>query len=119
MEFRRELAAWPAEDVTRLRDIVLGARAGRRSEERARAVERISTVRAGRMLGALAAFVLLPALQLGASVPDNVPATIVRLDAVRLATVFVAVVAGVLVAGPGMAVVAARPRLMAELRALG
>jgi hypothetical protein len=73
----------------------------------------------GVVLGALAAFVLLPALQLGASVPDNVPATIVRLDAVRLATVFVAVVAGVLVAGPGMAVVAARPRLMAELRALG
>jgi hypothetical protein len=73
----------------------------------------------GVVLGALAAFVLLPALQLSASVPDNVPATIVTLDPVRLVTVFVAVVAGVLVAGPGMAVVAARPRLMAELRALG
>ena len=73
----------------------------------------------GVVLGALAAFVLLPALQLGTSVPDNVPATIITLDPVRLATVFVAVVAGVLVAGPGMVVVAARPRLMAELRALG
>ena len=73
----------------------------------------------GVVLGALAAFVLLPALQLGTSVPENVPATILTLDPVRLATVLVAVVAGVLVAGPGMAVVAARPRVMAELRALG
>jgi hypothetical protein len=73
----------------------------------------------GVVLGALAALVLLPALQLGTSVPDNVPATIVTLDPGRLATLFVAIFGGVLVAGPGTAFVAARPRLMAELRALG
>jgi hypothetical protein len=73
----------------------------------------------GTVLGALAAFVLLPALQLGAGVPENVPATIVTLDPVRLALALVAIVAGVLVAGPLMAIVAERPRVMAELRALG
>ncbi len=73
----------------------------------------------GAVLGALAAVVLLPALQLGTSVPDNVPATIVTLDPVRLAIALVAVVAGVLVAGPMTALVAERPRVMAELRALG
>ena len=73
----------------------------------------------GIALGMLAAFVLLPALQVGASVPENVPATIVTLDPVRLAIALVAIVAGVLVAGPVLAVVAERPRVMAELRALG
>ncbi len=73
----------------------------------------------GVVLGALAALVLLPALQLGTGAPDNVPATIVTLDPVLLAIALVAVVAGVLVAGPVMALVAERPRVMAELRALG
>ena len=73
----------------------------------------------GVVLGALAALVLLPALQLGTGAPENVPATIVTLDPVRLAIALVAVVAGVLVAGPVMAFVAERPRVMAELRALG
>jgi FtsX-like permease family len=73
----------------------------------------------GAALGALAAVVLLPALQLGATVPDNVPATIVTLDPARLAIALVAIVAGVLVAGPALAPIADRPRVMAELRALG
>jgi len=73
----------------------------------------------GSALGALAAIVLLPALQLGASVPENVPATIVTLDPVRLAIALVAIVGGVVVAGPALAFVAERPRIMAELRALG
>jgi FtsX-like permease family len=73
----------------------------------------------GVVLGALAAFVLLPALQLGASVPDNVPATIVTLDPIRLAIALVAIIAGVLVAGPAMAFVGERPRIMSELRAMG
>lgn len=73
----------------------------------------------GVALGALASFVLLPALQLGASVPDNVPATIVTLDPVRLALALVAIVAGVLVAGLAVALVGERPRVMSELRAMG
>ena len=73
----------------------------------------------GAALGVLAAVVLLPALQLGASVPDIVPATIVTFDYVRLLEALVLVVAGAVLAGPAMAFLTERPRVMAELRALG
>jgi len=73
----------------------------------------------GAALGALAAIVLLPALQLGAGVPDIVPATIVTFDPVRLVEALVLVAAGALLAGPALAFVAERPRVMSELRALG
>jgi hypothetical protein len=73
----------------------------------------------GAVLGALAAVVLLPALQLGASVPEIVPATIVTFDPVRLFAALVLVAAGALLAGPALAFLAERPRVMAELRALG
>jgi hypothetical protein len=73
----------------------------------------------GASLGALAAIVLLPALQLGAGVPDIVPATIVTFDPVRLVEALVLVAAGGLLAGPALARVAERPRVMSELRALG
>ncbi len=73
----------------------------------------------GAALGALAAIVLLPALQLGAGVADIVPATIVTFDPVRLVEALVLVAAGGLLAGPALAFVAERPRVMSELRALG
>jgi FtsX-like permease family protein len=73
----------------------------------------------GAALGVVAAIVLLPTLQLGASVPDVVPATIVTFDPLRLLEALVLVGVGALVAGPALAFVAERPRVMAELRALG
>ena len=73
----------------------------------------------GAVLGALAAIVLLPALQLGASVPEIVPATIVTFDPVRLLAALVLVAAGALLAGPALALITERPRVMAELRTLG
>jgi hypothetical protein len=73
----------------------------------------------GATLGVVAAIVLLPALQLGAGVPDVVPATIVTFDPLRLLEALVLVAAGALVAGPALAFVAERPRVMSELRALG
>jgi hypothetical protein len=73
----------------------------------------------GAALGALASIVLLPALQLGASVPDTVPATIVTFDLVRLLEALVLVAAGAILAGPALAFVTERPRVMSELRAMG
>jgi len=73
----------------------------------------------GAVLGVLAAIVLLPALQLGASVPEIVPATIVTFDPVRLFAALVLVATGAVLAGPALALVTERPRIMAELRALG
>jgi hypothetical protein len=73
----------------------------------------------GAVLGALAAVVLLPALQLGASVPEIVPATIVTFDPLHLLAALVLVAAGTLFAGPALAFVTERPRIMAELRVLG
>ena len=73
----------------------------------------------GAALGVVAAIVLLPALQLGAGVPDVVPATIVTFDPIRLVEALVLVAAGALLAGPALAIAAERPRVMAELRALG
>ena len=73
----------------------------------------------GAVLGALAAIVLLPALQLGASVPDIVPATIVTFDPFRLVEALVLVAAGAMLAGPALSFLIERPRLMSELRAQG
>ena len=73
----------------------------------------------GAALGPLVTIVVLPVLQLGASVPENVPATIVTVDPILLGISLGAVAVGALLSGPALASAVERPKVMAELRALG
>lgn len=73
----------------------------------------------GALLGLVISYVILPALQLGSAPSDNVPQTLVTIDPILLAVVLGVVVVGGIATGPVIAAVSERPRVMAELRALG
>ncbi|MGI0131417.1 MAG: FtsX-like permease family protein, partial [Thermoplasmata archaeon] len=73
----------------------------------------------GAALGALVTLVVLPAIQLGASVPENVPETIVTVDPMLMGIALAALAVGALSSGLALAVAVERPKVMAELRALG
>jgi len=73
----------------------------------------------GAVLGLVAAFVVLPGLQLDVSAQDNVPQTIVTVDPRLLLLTLAAVIGGGIASGPLIAASTERPRVMSELRALG
>jgi hypothetical protein len=72
----------------------------------------------GALLGVLASAVVLPGLQLSPFTADNAPPTIITFDVRLLGAVLGTVFAGA-VAGVVIALAAAHPRVMPELRALG
>jgi hypothetical protein len=72
----------------------------------------------GAALGALLAYSLLPGLQVGSSLADTVPPTIVTIDPRLIVGILVVVAAGTLMSGRVIGLALGRLRLMAALRSL-